>query len=62
MNREMKNTIQLVADLLVNSKQQYIDSPDVYLILNMLTDTDNVKNECIKKLQDDLNEIKLKDR
>lgn len=54
----MVNTIKLVADGLVKAKQHYIHSPDVYLILNMLTDVNNdVKNECIKKLHDDLAEI-----
>ena len=58
MNREMVNVIQLVADGLLKSKQQYIQSPDVYIILNMLTDiTNDVKNECIRKLQNDLAEI-----
>ncbi len=36
MNKDMGDILKLVANELVNSKQQNVQSPDIYIILNML--------------------------
>ncbi len=36
MNKDMGEILKLVANELVNAKQQNIQSPDIYIILNML--------------------------
>ena len=36
MNKDMGEILKLVANELVNSKQKNIQSPDIYIILNML--------------------------
>ena len=58
MNKDMGDILKLVANELVNAKQQNIQSPDIYIILNMLAQLDSkIKNECVNKLQDEFIEI-----
>jgi hypothetical protein len=41
MNKDMGDILKLVAEELVNAKQKNIRSPEVYIILNMLAESND---------------------
>lgn len=47
----MVETVKLVADAIVNTRENTVKSPDIYIILNMMAETnEQAQLECVNKL------------
>ena len=54
----MAEIVKLVADAIDNTKQSIVKNTSVYIILNMVAQTNNTQLECLTRLRHDLAELK----
>ena len=49
----MVEVVKLVADAIVNTKTNMVKNPEIYIIINMMTEiNEQAHYDCVSKLQD----------
>ena len=62
MNKEMTEVVKLVADAIQNTKENIIENPSVFIILNMMTKVnEQARLDCVNQLQSELIEMNQAD-